>query len=246
MRKYIIFLILLSIVKNQAYFESCTVAMGGNLYRDKCMGEDGTYLRQFQTMCYACIEAPRVRITWGGSYDTQGYLTGKICPQYGFPYYVWAGTYPSKALYAIRKFSPDTGYSASKTELKRLETLLQFPGVNPCGPSTTTRYHSLATRHFVSCIYTLRCQETHAAKLRLTRVKSVPPPRHPPHVPLASSALVDFDDMLHYYIGGISDYLNNEYTDYDGYDLDDQFEEMLTDVYMEGYKAGLNVERKWS
>eukprot|EP01084_Bolivina_argentea_P267376 453841_1 len=218
MRKYIIFLILLSIVKNRAFLRSCTETMSGDLYSDKCRGKD---ISQFQTWCYACMEARRPSITWGGRYKKQGYFTDthgvKMCPQYGFPYYVWTGTYPPKALYAGRSFSIDEDgqgtYGEIETELKRRGAILQFPGTNPCGPSTTTRVHSLPTRHFVMCIYTLRCQETHEAKLRLigpSRVKPDPPrPPHGPHAPLASSALVDFDDMLHYYIGGISDYLNN-------------------------------------
>eukprot|EP01084_Bolivina_argentea_P212479 361179_1 len=309
MRKYIIFLILLSIVKNRAIVP-CVTTMTDWYKSGKCQNPDGTYKTRYQHICWTCIEAPTLRLTWDP--PTHGHLTGKICPMFKISYdwYVWApDSYPARPMYASRKFADDRGFFDYETELQRFQRYGKFK-TNPCSSMSSAAGD---TSRFVSCIYTLMCQETHEADPKFTisppppasgtvRVESPPghssrhrekkvkapppqasvkvrvgappghssrhrekkikapvrvgaPPGHssrhrekkgkkaPPH---HSSALVDFDDMLHYYIGGISDYLNNEYTDYDGYDLDDQFEEMLTDVYMEGYKAGLNVERKWS
>eukprot|EP01084_Bolivina_argentea_P212478 361177_1 len=280
MRKYIIFLILLSIVKNRAIVP-CVTTMTDWYKSGKCQNPDGTYKTRYQHICWTCIEAPTLRLTWDP--PTHGHLTGKICPMLhtrSSDFYIWdsrglRGTsYPPKPLYATRPSDAVTGYGPPKTQLKHYEGI--FWSGNPCSIITSAAARRIPIRQFATCIYSLECKLTHEAEQRYLaahprlaphphlasrakkevkapplRVKAAPgkrreyakPRRKPDPPPRASS---DFDDMLHYYIGDISDYLNNEYTDYDGYDLDDQFGEMLMDIYMEGYKAGLNVERKWS
>eukprot|EP01084_Bolivina_argentea_P175332 303659_1 len=297
MRKYIIFLIVLFYYQLLRTADAFLILPCNSIVMDwyrsgKCLQEDGRYREEFQAQCWTCTEADPPTgdygagsLVWGGEYGTKGYLVDRICPQIKTAhrlshFYVWRGAYPPVPLYASRTGGGSASYSAMTTQLEFYQRHGQFRGRNPCaGSPVPAGRRAPPPRQFSTCMYTIKCRDTHEADPAPPRIKAKappgkkrggakvkvkaatgkerereipqPPPRASEKTETASSdphraSSVDFDDMLHYYIGEISDYLNNEYTDYDGYDLDDQFGEMLMDMYMEGYKAGLNVERKWS